>query len=404
MKKPVRKIKKKERSLYNIASISIILILVIMGIGLVILTNTSGREFLSMVFANNSDSSLQMGTFQPSVTVTPIPSPTPIPPPATDIPTQTPPSLGSPVQSTGQPASSGSVQPTAPVTSTPILGCTQQDIQKLVDNVSEAKIREYETNLVDNKALPGADEKGTRYVTKQGNIDAINYIKSHFDSIGVQNYLQPYTYSGLNLNNAIAKVTGKDPNSYYVIGGHMDAMSPSKDPAPAADDDGSGTALAMEAARVLKDFAPCLKVSIEFAAFNGEEIGLTGSAAYVKNLGSKKILGYFNSDMVGTPDSGQDCVNFNYKPYTAGDVLAKKLGEVNTKYGINLGGQVKTDSGASSDHASFQDVGIPAADIFECQFSPVYHDEHDDIEHLSISEIVKTTKAVVAAVAEMASQ
>ena len=74
------------------------------------------------------------------------------------------------------------------------------------------------------------------------------------------------------------KVGAVHPDQMYIIGGHMDGHGYGQ----AANDDGSGTALVMEVARVL--LAPDVKtdISIRFVLWNNEETGLNGSRAYVE--------------------------------------------------------------------------------------------------------------------------
>jgi hypothetical protein len=73
------------------------------------------------------------------------------------------------------------------------------------------------------------------------------------------------------------KVGSTHPDEMYIVGGHMDGHGWNE----AANDDGSGTALVMELARVLN--APDVKTdrSIRFALWNNEETGLNGAHAYV---------------------------------------------------------------------------------------------------------------------------
>jgi hypothetical protein len=73
------------------------------------------------------------------------------------------------------------------------------------------------------------------------------------------------------------KVGAAHPEEMYIIGAHMDGHGWGE----AANDDGSGTALVMELARILS--APGVKTerSIRFALWNNEETGLNGAWAYV---------------------------------------------------------------------------------------------------------------------------
>ena len=73
------------------------------------------------------------------------------------------------------------------------------------------------------------------------------------------------------------KVGATRPGEMYIIGAHMDGIGWGE----AADDDGSGTALVMELARVLNSVDVRTERSIRFALWNNEETGLNGSRAYV---------------------------------------------------------------------------------------------------------------------------
>ncbi len=67
------------------------------------------------------------------------------------------------------------------------------------------------------------------------------------------------------------------PGEMYIIGAHMDGIGLGE----AANDDGSGTALVMELARIFNQPNVTTDVSIRFALWNGEEGGLRGARAYV---------------------------------------------------------------------------------------------------------------------------
>jgi hypothetical protein len=85
------------------------------------------------------------------------------------------------------------------------------------------------------------------------------------------------TVSGQRQEVYCTKVGTTHPDEMYIIGGHMDGIGWGE----AANDDGSGTALVMQVARVLS--APNVKTdrSIRFILWNNEESGLDGSKAYV---------------------------------------------------------------------------------------------------------------------------
>ncbi len=74
------------------------------------------------------------------------------------------------------------------------------------------------------------------------------------------------------------KVGTTRPNEMYIIGAHMDGHGVNE----AVNDDGSGTALVMELARVFSAPDVETEVSIRFALWNNEETGTNGAEAYVQ--------------------------------------------------------------------------------------------------------------------------
>ena len=74
------------------------------------------------------------------------------------------------------------------------------------------------------------------------------------------------------------KIGTSRPDEMYILGGHMDGIGYGE----AANDDGSGTALVMEVARVLNAPGVQTERSIRFILWNNEESGLNGSRAYVE--------------------------------------------------------------------------------------------------------------------------
>jgi hypothetical protein len=77
------------------------------------------------------------------------------------------------------------------------------------------------------------------------------------------------------------KVGSTHPDEMYIVGAHMDGRGFGE----AADDDGSGTALVMELARVFSGPDVVTERSIRFALWNNEETGFQGAAAYVAQRG-----------------------------------------------------------------------------------------------------------------------
>jgi len=106
--------------------------------------------------------------------------------------------------------------------------------------------------------------------------------------------------------NVVATLGGADPGNagrIYAVSGHYDSRNSDNDnvsdAAPGANDDASGTAVALECARVLS--AHKFPATIVFIAFAGEEQGLYGSAHYAEaaKAANLDIGAVLNNDIVG---------------------------------------------------------------------------------------------------------
>ena len=112
------------------------------------------------------------------------------------------------------------------------------------------------------------------------------------------------------MNNVLAYLPGKT-DEYVIIGAHYDhlgrgdsnSLAPSQigQIHPGADDNASGTAGVLELARLFAPLKGQLDRGILFMSFSGEELGLLGSAEWVKDptLPLDKCVAMLNMDMIG---------------------------------------------------------------------------------------------------------
>jgi aminopeptidase YwaD len=162
-------------------------------------------------------------------------------------------------------------------------------------------------------------------------------------------------------HNVIAKPPGRECET--VTGGHFDSVLQ----APGASDNATGTATTIEIAAVLAHNgslgANC------FVLFGGEEKGLVGSRAFVTSLSPEqraRIRAVLNLDMVGVGDDSWLLIG-STNLQNQGQVLADQLGIKARR------GQL---DGASSDHASFINAGIPALMLHRWE-DPLLHTPQD---------------------------
>ncbi len=154
----------------------------------------------------------------------------------------------------------------------------------LVDQLSPAEFR---------RTIGRLASLGSRFWSEPGNTSAVEFLRARLESLGYTNVvLDPYTFEEQTRHNVYAtKIGTARPNEMYIVSAHMDSFSTVDVAfAPGADDDGSGTALVLELARVFSKVTT--EVSVRFILFNNEETGLDGSEAYVAN----------HRDLQGTPD------------------------------------------------------------------------------------------------------
>ncbi|RKS78935.1 aminopeptidase YwaD [Actinomadura pelletieri DSM 43383] len=174
-----------------------------------------------------------------------------------------------------------------------------------------------------------------------------------------------------------------------IISAHYDSVPGS----PGANDDGSGTVLCLELARVLQKLQT--RQNIRICLWGSEEYGLIGSRYYVKQLdeaGVQKITGCFQNDMVATSHPPAETYwllsvdGADNTTTAAVKAAATRLGYVDQVQGPTARG--------SSDHESFHERGIAAGNFSwrgneaPSQLEPLYHTPEDRIvQNLSLERL-----------------
>jgi hypothetical protein len=204
--------------------------------------------------------------------------------------------------------------------------------------------------------------------------------------------------------NVLAKITGSDKklkDEYVVIGGHMDhlGVSPMGDVYNGANDNASGTAVAMEIARVMKLNKVKPKRTVVFAGWAGEEQGLLGSRHYAEHSPSiEKTIAYINMDMVGHGSGNVPFRGEYYGPHIW-KLLKEKLPKKIMEY-------IKPGRGGpgGSDHTPFLQKGVPAFGVMTEGHHFKYHRPGDDIDLIKPEILKRVGDLVYAAVQILASE
>ena len=224
----------------------------------------------------------------------------------------------------------------------------------------------------------------SRYSTFDSCFAAAAYIGDKFIDYGCDSvYFQDHVPG--HAPNVIAIKRGAlYPDSIYtVICGHFDAIS-DQAPwiAPGADDNASGTAGVIEAARVMKDYD--FEYSVRYIAFSGEEFGLYGSHNYATEARARgdSILGVFNADMIAYVDAQPESLEVIAKiSNPACEPLADFFIAAADTYTSILTRKNMVNFAPYSDHSPFWDNGYVALCSIEDNppVNPHYHLTSDTI-------------------------
>jgi hypothetical protein len=183
------------------------------------------------------------------------------------------------------------------------------------------------------------------------------------------------------VNNVLAWLPGQT-DEYVIVGAHydhlgrgnFDSLAPSQigQIHPGADDNASGTAGVLELARLLAPQRGQLRRSILFMNFAGEELGLLGSAEWVKEPTRPlaKAVAMINMDMIGRIKDDKVYIGGVGTGSTFKALLEQAQKDSAFKFEYSAGGY------ASSDHTSFVSKKIPVMFFFSGLHSD-YHKPSD---------------------------
>lgn len=196
--------------------------------------------------------------------------------------------------------------------------------------------------------------------------------------IDIQNTIYP---DELNSLNAIAEIPGTDKQEQVVLlGAHIDSWHAGT----GATDNATGVAVMMEAARILRKLNINPRRTIRVALWGGEEQGLLGSKAYVRDhFGTfespkrefESLSAYLNLDS-GTGRIRGASV---FGPPEAAAVLRPVL-EAFADMGVVGVNSIKTRSYGSTDSTSFNWAGLPGINFTQDPIDYITHTWHTDLD------------------------
>jgi|GEM_PF-410234 len=243
----------------------------------------------------------------------------------------------------------------------------------------------------------------SRHASSPANQMAAQYIYEKFQSFGI-----PVRYQANNSHNinVIARKTGYlYPDMKVLIGAHYDNIRPGIGPLDTmkgADDNGSGVAAVLESARLLASYNP--KYTIEFIAFDEEEIGLLGAYGYADSCANNPnefVIGLINMDMIAWDGNNDGLIRIMTSQGC--DYLADMLIRTYSMYNLNLT-PIKSFNTGGSDHLAFWMKGIGAISSIEpaSDFHPFYHTTGDVFSLFNMTFFMNNSKANLATVMSIA--
>ena len=209
------------------------------------------------------------------------------------------------------------------------------------------------------------------------------------------------------VNNVLAWLPGQS-DEYIIIGAHydhlgrgnFDSLAPSQigQIHPGADDNASGTAGVLELARLLAPQRGQLKRSLLFMDFAGEELGLLGSAAWVKDPTRPlaKAVAMLNMDMIGRIKDDKVYIGGVGTGSSFKAVLEEAQKDSPFKIEYSAGGY------ASSDHTSFVAKKIPVLFFFSGLHSD-YHKPSDTWDKIDAPSAARLLDLVGSVAVQLAS-
>ncbi|HYJ90362.1 MAG TPA: M20/M25/M40 family metallo-hydrolase [Pyrinomonadaceae bacterium] len=220
------------------------------------------------------------------------------------------------------------------------------------------------------------------------------------------------------VNNTVAEIPGTDPklkDQIVMLGGHMDSWHAGT----GATDNGAGVAVAMEAVRILQAAGLKPRRTIRIALWTGEEEGLLGSRAYVKqHFGEMKGA---QANFFGPPDPNAPKPELvkgpEYEKLSAYFNLDNGTGKIRGVY-MQGNGNVRpyfeswltpfNDLGAKTltlsntggtDHLSFDAIGLPGFQFIqdEIEYDTLTHHSNQDVFDRIQADDMKESATIMAA-------
>jgi len=190
--------------------------------------------------------------------------------------------------------------------------------------------------------------------------------------------------------------TGNDATRAILIGGHLDGVGtdPNGTVFPAANDNASGPAIAIEVARALAAHQSDLRRSVIFVAFAGEEEGFLGSEAYIARTASspgrvESLVAMLNLDVIG-------CCGGTLEASSESKSLQDRVAAAASRNGITF----RATGSGGSDQQSFARRGVPATLVLWSDY--ILHTTSDTVAKVDAAHLQRAGDVVAQVALELA--
>jgi hypothetical protein len=226
---------------------------------------------------------------------------------------------------------------------------------------------------------------------------AADYIKQKLEGYGLDTYDQVFSRRDRNIYAIQPGILY--PDQQYIVCAHYDAVTNY-----CADDNASGTAAVLEAARILSNHQ--LDYTLIYALWDEEETGYTGSEYYADQAFSNNdnILGVINLDMLGWDGNDDGKMDIHTDTIANSVSLANLVSNIISLYNLSLTPVIYNPGATNSDHNSFWDVGYGAIAFYEAggDINPYYHTSSDRIDKFNFPYFHKLAKLAIGSISSLA--
>jgi hypothetical protein len=304
-------------------------------------------------------------------------------------------------------------------------------IQAILHEVSPQRMEEYLS------VLTGFETRHTMSVDQgpdRGIVPAREYILQQFRGFSprLQASLDCYTIPAqgripaeVELCNVMAILPGRSERRVYVSG-HYDTVARREDtgsfdwsrwenPAPGANDDGSGTVLTMELARVFAQSGLEFDATFVFIALAAEEEGLVGATLHAQKAvrDSTRIDAVFNNDIIGNSLGGNGILDSRtVRVFSQGpmDSMSRQMARFIRRWGTVYvpGHEIRLIAredrfGRGGDHTAFNGLGFPGVRFSESRENySRQHEPADTLGGVDFDYLARNARVNAAAVATVA--